>query len=128
MRSLYLLGLPILALAASAAPGQAPTVEIHLSNFKFAPQPIALVHGQPYTLRIVNDASGGHNLTAKAFFDAAQVTPHDRALIGAKGTIEVPAEQTREIHFVAPGAGSYAIKCTHFLHEGFGMKGSIVVS
>lgn len=129
MLSVIFVPFSFLVFASSMAVAQTPAVvEVHMTNFKFAPQPIALVHGQPYTLRVVNDASGGHNLTAKAFFDAAQVTPHDRPLISAKGTIEVPAGQAREIHLVAPAAGDYAVKCTHFLHESFGMKGRIVVN
>ena len=128
MRIAFLACLPLIALAASAAPAQNPAVvEVHLSNFKFTPQAIVLDHGQSYVLKIIDESSGGHNFTAKSFFAAANVTPRDRALIGAKGNVEVSGGEAREIHFVAPAAGSYDVKCTHFLHESFGMKGSITV-
>ena len=121
--------IPLLALAASSAAAQqaAVTIPVQLSNFKFAPNSIALQHGQPYVLQLTNVASGGHSFSSKTFFAAASVAAKDQALI-KNGTIDVPAGQTRAIHFVAPAtAGQYPVKCTHFLHAGFGMTGTIVV-
>jgi len=31
------------------------------------------------------------------------------------------------VHFTAPKAGTYPVKCTHTLHAGFGMTGKIIV-
>ena len=124
--SQYLL-IPLLALTASSAMSQATvTVPVQLSNFRFTPNQIVLEHGQPYVLRLTNAAHGGHNFAAASFFAAASVAAADQPLI-QKGNVEIPAGQVREIHFVAPGPGQYDLKCTHFLHAGFGMKGTIVV-
>jgi len=49
----------------------------------------------------------------------------DAALI-KDGIIEVAKHQTRDIALV-PVAGRYPVKCSHFLHKGFGMTGQIVV-
>ncbi|HMI39698.1 MAG TPA: cupredoxin domain-containing protein [Sphingomicrobium sp.] len=127
MRALPNFLIPLLALTASSAMAQeTATIPVQLSNFKFTPNQIVLEHGQPYVLRLTNAASGGHNFDAQSFFASATVAPADRALIKG-GTIEVPAGQVREIHLVANAPGQYDLKCSHFLHAGFGMKGTIVV-
>ena len=119
----------LLALTASSAMAQATataTIPVQLTNFKFTPNQIVLQHGQPYVLSLTNAADGGHNFAAPAFFAAASVAAADQPLL-KKGSVEVPAGQVREIHLVAPAPGQYDLKCTHFLHAGFGMKGTIVV-
>jgi uncharacterized cupredoxin-like copper-binding protein len=85
-----------------------------------------LKHGQPYVLRLTNVTNGGHSFGAASFFAAASVAAADQPLV-KKGSVEVPAGEVREIHLVAPGPGQYDLKCTHFLHASFGMKGTIVV-
>jgi uncharacterized cupredoxin-like copper-binding protein len=127
MRASRYFAVPLIALAASSASAQsAATVPVQLSNFKFTPNAIVLEHGQPYVLRLMNAATGGHSFSAGAFFAAASVAAADQPMI-AKGGVEVPAGQVREIHLVAPAPGQYALKCTHFLHSSFGMNGTIVV-
>lgn len=106
---------------------QAPaTVEVQLSSYRFAPRPIQLEQGRPYVLRLVNSSGSGHNFAAPAFFAAATVTPQDRAWL-KNGKVEVPSRQVREIRLVAPAAGTYRLKCTHFMHGAFGMNGEIIV-
>ena len=127
MRTALLVFLPLLTLASSAAPAQAPpVVEVRLSNFNFTPRTIVFDHGQPYVLRLINEASGGHNFAARGFFDAASVAPRDRGWV-QEGEVEVSARQVREIRLTAPAPGKYKLKCTHTLHSTFGMKGTIVV-
>ena len=127
MRLIPLVALPLALLADSSALAQpAPTLAVQLSNFKFAPNTIALNHGQPYVLRLVNVAGGGHDFTASKFFAAAAIAPADRRLI-QEGVVEVPAGQVREIHLTAPAAGSYPLKCSHSFHKMFGMSGKIIV-
>jgi len=119
--------IPLLALTASSAMAQSTaTVPVELSNFRFTPASIVLEHGQPYVLRLTNVANGGHSFGAASFFAAASVAAADQPLI-KNGNVEVPAGQVREIHLVAPRPGQYDLKCTHFLHASFGMKGTIVV-
>jgi uncharacterized cupredoxin-like copper-binding protein len=119
--------LPLIALAASSAHAQVTaTVPVTLSNFRFTPNQIVLQHGQPYVLRLTNAASGGHSFAAGPFFAGSSVSAADRPLI-KNGVVEVPAGQVREIHLLAPGPGRYDLKCSHFLHASFGMKGNIIV-
>ena len=126
MRMTLLLAAPLLVIAAPSN-AQGPTViDVHLSNFRFTPSTILLDHGRPYVLRLINDAKGGHDLTAPAFFAAANVAAGDRASV-QEGEVEVPPHETRTIHLTAPGTGSYPVKCSHAFHKAFGMKGKIVV-
>jgi plastocyanin len=95
-----------------------PRVEITLANFKFAPELIRLKAGQSVTLHFVNQGSGGHNFAAPEFF---------AGVAGVKGgKIELGKGESRDVT-MTPRAGTYAVRCTHFLHTSFGMKGSIVV-
>lgn len=128
MKPLILSAVALLALTGVAAPAQTgpERVEIGLSNFKFTPSTITLQHGQPYVLHFANMAKGGHDFSAKAFFDAAAVAPEDRGAV-AKGEIELRGGQSADIHLTAPAAGSYEVHCSHFMHSAFGMTGKIVV-
>jgi plastocyanin len=113
-----LLSLNALSVPAMAGPAAQPRVEIVLANFKFAPETIRLKAGQPVTLHFVNQGSGGHNFSAPEFFSGvAGVTG---------GRIELGKGESRDV-LVTPRAGTYAVRCTHFLHTSFGMKGSIIV-
>ncbi len=118
--------LAVLALAlTAAAPAPEQRIAVALSSFKFTPSTIALVHGQAYVLHLTS--SGGHNFAAKDFFAAATIAPADRAKI-KDGKIELDSEDAVDVHFTAPRAGTYPIKCTHLLHASFGMTGKFVVS
>jgi uncharacterized cupredoxin-like copper-binding protein len=120
-------------LVASSAPAlsqpadfsQAQVVEIDLSNFRFTPGDIHLRAGQPTILRLMNTSSGGHDFAAPEFFAAASVRPSDMNAIH-HGEVEFGPRQTVEIALV-PAAGSFALKCTHFLHAAMGMRGTITV-
>jgi plastocyanin len=121
--------LALLLLAAPLA-AQAPAPErvtVTLSSFAFAPATLTLRHGQPYVLRLENSAGGGHNFAAPEFFAAARIDPRDQPLL-RRGAVEVEGKSAVDIRLVAPPTpGRYALRCTHFLHTGFGMKGAIVV-
>lgn len=109
-----LLALPLLG----AAPMAGSPVVITMSNFRFTPAAIRLVHGQRYVLHLVNQASGGHNFVAPLFLAAARAP---------RGTIDVAGGTTVNIPIVAPAPGRYKFKCGHFMHSTFGMKGEIIV-
>jgi uncharacterized cupredoxin-like copper-binding protein len=111
---------------AGAAWSSAETVEIQLSNYKFAPSNFTLRQGQAYRLHLVNAASGGHSFSAPEFFASAQVDPEDAAAV-SKGKVEVEGGQTRDIRVIPQKAGTYEFQCTHFLHATMGMKGRITV-
>lgn len=118
----------LMATAATARPmdwSQGATLAVKLSSFAFSPGEVRLSAGQPVTLHLVNDASGGHNFSAPQFFAAADVDAADRAMI-VKGTVEVPKHASKDIRLV-PAAGEYPLRCTHAFHATFGMKGRIIV-
>ena len=118
----------ILSLGAASPTSRAETVtvDVVLADFSFTPSALNFQHGGHYLLRLSNQGSGGHNFTAPDFFAAVEIDsngPRDMK----KGKIEVPKGQTVEIGFTAVKPGTYGIKCSHFLHSGFGMKGTAVI-
>lgn len=127
--ALALIATAVSAAFANAQPGadwaDAKPVDITLSNFAFAPETLRLQHGRAYKLHFVNRGSGGHNFAAPQFFANARINPADAAAVG-KGKIELKKGEARDVRLI-PAQGSYKVKCTHFLHTGFGMKGAIVV-
>jgi uncharacterized cupredoxin-like copper-binding protein len=102
-------------LAASPPPA---TVTIALSNYRYDPAAIRLRHGQPYVLHLVNRSGAKHNFVAPEFLLAAGA---------GRRAIEVPAGAVADVAIVAPAAGVYKVKCTHFTHALRGMKGRILV-
>jgi plastocyanin len=121
----------VLSVLPAAAPPQttdwsrARPVEVRLSNFAFAPASVTLPANQPISLTLVNDAGGGHNFSAPAFFSAAAIEPGEQGLV-VNGTVEVPGHARKVIRLV-PATGRYPLRCTHTLHTTFGMKGRIIV-
>lgn len=122
-----------LLIAVAATPTQdvswseAPRVDVALANFKFVPATITLHHGQRYVLHLANQASGGHDFAAPDFFTAATIAPEDSGKI-AKGRVELGGGDSVDLHLTAPASpGRYVLRCTHFTHAAFGMKGSILV-
>lgn len=100
-------------------------VEIILDNFSYGPEEISLKAGHPVTLRLVNRGSGGHDFSAPEFFKAAKVDAGSATAIKG-GTVEVAKGASVSIRLV-PASGEYKLRCTHFLHSSFGMKGRIIV-
>lgn len=107
---------------ASAQLAPAPVVTVSLSSYAIAPNPLLLAARKPVTLRFVNLSGKGHDFTAPAFFAAAAIT----AGAVVRGSVQVPAHATREVTLV-PAPGIYPVKCAHFLHAAFGMRGQIRV-
>src|SRR5262245_2756735 len=124
--ALALLGAASIAPAATPDWQKAELVQVTLSNFAFTPAALHLHKGQPYRLHFVNEGSGGHNFSAAEFFMAAQIDPGDATKL-RKGAVDLEKGEARDIRLV-PAAGSYKVKCTHFMHTAFGMKGTIEVN
>lgn len=103
----------------------ATPVTVTLSSFAYAPSAIRLPADRPVRLVLTNAGGGGHNFAAPAFFEAATIRTEDRTSI-RRGTVEVRGRTSITITLV-PRAGRYPLRCTHFLHSGFGMTGEIVV-
>lgn len=107
--------LPLPLGAASPAPTH---LTIALSSFRVDPDPIRLKRGQPYVLHLVNRSGRKHNFVAPSFFAAARA---------ARGRFEVPPGGGANVAIVAPAAGRYKVKCTHFTHAMRGMRTEIIV-
>jgi len=115
------------AAIAHAQPPAPPTViSVQLSEFRFAPATLELNAGQPYVLRVTNSGKHGHDLKAKAFFDAVSLGAHSAAKV-KDGAVEVAPGETADIALTPTAAGSYEMHCTHPLHATMGMKGQITV-
>jgi plastocyanin len=120
MRPAYL---ALLLLAPATALSAQGTVEVQLSNFKFAPRTINLHAGQRVTLHLVNTAHGGHNFAAPEFFAAASGVSGPVS----HGSVDVRGGQSVDVT-LTPAHGTYRLRCTHTMHTAFGMTGSIVVN
>lgn len=121
-----------LATQASAQPVAATTqatttVDVTLADFSFKPSALSFEKGRHYRLHLDNRGSGGHNFAAPQFLAAVSIDAADQPLI-KKGKIEVPKGGSVTIGFTPVTPGSYKIKCTHFLHSGFGMKGTATIN
>jgi uncharacterized cupredoxin-like copper-binding protein len=101
--------------------------DVVLTNFSFTPSAIQFKAGQSVTLHFDNQGSGGHDFTAAEFFKAASMDGATRTRLGKKGTVSLGKGQVADIT-LTPKAGNYKAKCSHFLHAGFGMTGTITVS
>ena len=126
---------PILAglsLAASTGPAShaaetgPESARIVLANFSFTPSDLHLNAGKPVVLHFVNEGSGGHNFVAPEFFAAASMDDATRGRLRKKGAVELAKGESVDVT-LTPRSGNYEAKCTHFLHAGFGMKGTITV-
>ncbi|WP_221793369.1 cupredoxin domain-containing protein [Aquisediminimonas sediminicola] len=109
-----------------AATSKAETLIVVLKDFSFTPSMFELRTGQPYVLHLINRGSGGHNFSAKAFFEAVSINPVSQNIV-RNGKIEVAKGAEIELAFIAMTPGTYKLKCSHFLHSGFGMKGRISI-
>ncbi|MEP7349665.1 MAG: cupredoxin domain-containing protein [Sphingorhabdus sp.] len=132
MKTLSFLAVPLVVIAVFAAtPICAETaparVEITLANFSFTPSAIQLHGGQQVTLHFVNNGSGGHDFTAPEFFKTAMMDAAIRAKLGKKGKVSLESGTSMDVT-LTPKVGSYKAKCSHFLHAGFGMTGTISVN
>jgi plastocyanin len=132
MRPLVIVALSsALALSASGAAqppdwGQAEARTIELSNFKYTPSDLSLRRGTPYRIHFVNNARGGHDFAAKQFFEDSEIAPEDAAKI-SDGSIKLEGHETADIRLVPKQAGTFRVRCTHFMHSAFGMRGTITV-
>lgn len=104
----------------------ARTVTVKMTDFDFTPSTVAFEAGQPAKLVLVNDGTGRHDFSASAFFAAASLRQGSAA--PANGKVAVDKGKSAEIDLVPGAAGTYPLTCTEFLHEMFGMTGTITVT
>jgi plastocyanin len=110
----------------AAAAAQDGSLTITLTDYAFAPAAIVLKANVPAHLRLANDAAKPHSFSAPEFFAAATLAPGDLAKV-KRGTVELDGRQSLDLTVTPLRPGSYAVRCTHFLHAAMGMTGSITV-
>jgi uncharacterized cupredoxin-like copper-binding protein len=98
---------------------------LSLTSFNFSPRELQLKAEQPVFLRVANDSSLAHDLTAPEFFAAASARARSVTNV-ARGKISLSPHENVIIALV-PRAGRYPVKCSHPLHKMLGMSGTIVV-
>lgn len=109
-----------------AQAGGPEVVTVVLSNFKFTPSEIALQHGRSYRLHLVNGTGGGHDFTAPDFFAASEIAGPDRARLTG-GKVKLAGRASLDLTLTPERPGTYALRCSHFMHSGMGMNGHIIV-
>ena len=115
-------------LIASAAHAQtAEDIHVSLTSYAFTPSTITLKAGKTYRLHLTNDSKKGHDFTAAEFFAASTVAPADKDKLEEDSEVEVGAGKSVDVTVTPTRAGTYPLKCSHFLHTTFGMTGTIVV-
>jgi plastocyanin len=104
----------------------AQKVEIDLDSYSFTPKSLHLKKDTPYRLHFVNKASKVHNYDAPEFFAALVISPSDQAKV-AEGKVELDGGASSDIKAVPSVAGTYSVRCSHFMHSTFGMTGEAVI-
>jgi uncharacterized cupredoxin-like copper-binding protein len=104
----------------------AKTVTVDMTDFDFAPSKVTFETAQPVKLMLVNDGTDRHDFSAPAFF-AASALRHG-SMGPAGGRVAVDRGKSAEIDLVPGAPGTYPLTCTEFLHEMFGMTGTITVT
>lgn len=113
------IGLFFFLLAACATtPGKPAEVEeealtIKMENFRFEPDTVRARKGESMTLRLVNTAGFGHNMTI--------LTPSGQRLV----SIDVPARESASLKITLSEAGTYPFYCNRTFHSFLGMNGRI---
>lgn len=115
-----------LLVAEAQSQSEVTRVDVTLSNFRFAPGAIEVVHGRKYALHLINATGGGHDFSAKKFFAAAAMTSDQKRLVEG-GEVELKGHEEKTVVLIAPEAGTYEFHCGHFMHSALGMTGRIHV-
>ncbi len=117
---------PMQPAAATIDWSAAKTVTVKMTDFDFTPSAIDFEAARPVKLVLDNDGTDRHDFSAPAFFAAAALRQGSTAPAGGKVT--VAKGKSAEIDLVPGTPGKYPLTCTEFLHEMFGMTGTIAVT
>jgi uncharacterized cupredoxin-like copper-binding protein len=104
----------------------AKTVTVKMTDFDFTPSTVSFEAAQPTKLILVNDGTDLHDFSAPAFFAGAALRQGSTGPAG--GSVAVGKGKSAEIDLVPGAPGTYPLTCTEFLHEMFGMTGTITVT
>jgi uncharacterized cupredoxin-like copper-binding protein len=99
-------------------------VTVRLVDERFVPDALVFKHGVPYRLRLENTGHHMHEFTAPEFLKAVTIR-NPEVLAEAKNELLLQPGETKELYFVAPSPGQFALTCAD--HDWDGMTGSIKV-
>ena len=110
---------------------KAESITVTLSEFDFSPPTLTFRAGAPYRLVLKNVGVVTHTFVSEGFFKA--IAAHE--LRRSEGDVAIAYIEkivlargaTKELLFVAAKPGTYDLACTVFLHDMFGMNGSISI-
>jgi uncharacterized cupredoxin-like copper-binding protein len=105
----------------------AKTVTVDLTDFDFTPSTVRFESAQPVKLKLVNDGTDRHDFSAPAFFRTSALR-QGSSTAPTGGKVSLAKGQSAEIDLVPGAPGEYPLSCTEFLHEFFGMTGTITVT
>jgi uncharacterized cupredoxin-like copper-binding protein len=111
---------------AAATPdwGAAKKVTVVTLEYRFEPNHLVFRRGVAYRLHLVNRGKELHELTAPKFFRAVEL--RNPGVLNAEHTeIVVQPAETKDLYFVAPRPGQFAMWCAD--HDWAGMTGDITV-
>jgi uncharacterized cupredoxin-like copper-binding protein len=103
---------------------KAVSVTVVAVEYRFEPDRLVFRRGVPYRLRLVDRGRELHELTAPKFF-AAIAMRNPAALNPERSEIVVRPGEARDLYFVAPRRGHFAMWCAD--HDWAGMTGEIMV-
>ena len=128
MRAAGLVLIGILLLAASSARavdwGNAQTVTVATSEYKFSPNRLTFRLGVPYRLHLQNRGKEEHEFTAPAFIKTLRIR-NPKTLNADHTEVILQPGQTKELYFVPQKPGHYPLICAD--HDWAGMTGDITV-
>ena len=104
--------------------GAAKRVTVVTVEYRFEPSHLVFRHGVAYRLHLVNRGKELHELTAPKFFRAV-VLRNPGVLNAERSEIVVQPAETKDLDFVAPRPGRFAMWCAD--HDWAGMTGDITV-
>ena len=120
------------ALAADVAQPVAQSVDwssarlvmVRLVDERFVPDNLVFKHGVAYQLRLENTGHHMHEFTAPEFLKAVTIR-NPEVLVLAKNEMLLQPGESKDLYFVAPSPGHFALICAD--HDWDGMTGSITV-
>ena len=124
LAALALLMAPPAAGAEHIDRAKAVTVTIVTVEYRFEPDRLVFRRGVPYRLRIVDRGRELHELTAPKFFAAIEMRD-PAALNPERSEIVVRPGEVRDLYFLAPKRGHFAMWCAD--HDWAGMTGEITI-
>lgn len=123
--ALALLSAAALACCTGRSGTAAETVELVMTEYRFAPDHLSFEHGRPYRLVLENCGAELHEFTAPEFLAAIALDNPGVLASGGKEVVVRPGQRA-ELRFVALRPGRFAMSCAD--HDWAGMVGEITVT